>query len=278
MALFDEELLSVARRRLDLREDLRHAVERGELRVAYQPLVDLAADRIVAIEALLRWHHPRDGVIAPDQFIPLAEETGLIVSVGRWVLGQAVSDLASWSLLSPGLRVNVNVAPRELTESDYVPAGAAALGAHEVSPDRLTLEITESALPDSGEISDRLHQLHKLGVRLAIDDFGTGESSLSRLQRLPVAQVKVDRSFLSSIDNDAHSATLLRSMVELGHALGLQMVAEGIERAGQLDALGASLCPIGQGYLFGRPQAAAAIAELLRTSSPSAEPQRGTVS
>ncbi len=267
LALFQDELLTAARRRLDLREDLRRAIERGQLALAYQPLVDLNTGGIVAIEALVRWRHPRDGLIPPDHFIPLAEETGAIVPLGRWVLGQALADLSHWSAQSPQLRVNVNVAPRELLEPDYVPTVAAALTRHAVSPDRLTLELTESAVPDDGEIAGRLDELSQLGVRLAIDDFGTGQSSLGRLQRLPVTEVKVDRSFLADIEANSHNATLVRSMIELGHALGLRMVVEGIERESQLDALRPSPCPLGQGYLFGRPQDAPATTELLSAAA-----------
>ncbi|MGO9752559.1 MAG: putative bifunctional diguanylate cyclase/phosphodiesterase [Solirubrobacteraceae bacterium] len=263
LALFHDELLTAARRRLNLREDLGHAIERGELTAAYQPLVDLRAGGIVAIEALLRWRHPRDGLIAPDRFIPVAEQTGQIVALGRWILGQALTDLSSWSTDSPDLRLNVNVAPRELLEPDYVQAVAASLTRHHISPERLTLELTESALPNGGEISERLHELSQLGVSLAIDDFGTGQSSLSRLKNLPVSQVKVDRSFLSGIEESSDNATLVRSLIELGNTLGLQMVVEGIERESQLDALHPSTCPLGQGYLFGRPQEACAITELL---------------
>ncbi|MGO9975803.1 MAG: putative bifunctional diguanylate cyclase/phosphodiesterase, partial [Solirubrobacteraceae bacterium] len=263
LALYRDELLTAARRRLNLREDLGHAIERGELTAAYQPLVDLHTGRIVAIEALLRWRHPRDGLIPPDHFIPLAEQTGQIVPLGRWILEHALADLSQWSTRSPNLRINVNVAPRELLEPDYVQTVAASLTRNNILPERLTLELTESALPNGEEIPRRLHELARLGVSLAIDDFGTGQSSLSRLKNLPISQVKVDRSFLSSIDENPDNATLVRSLIELGNAIGLQIVVEGIERESQLHALHPARCPLGQGYLFGRPQAAQAITGLL---------------
>ena len=222
------------------------------------------------VEALLRWQHSEHGPIPPDRFIPLAEQTGLIVELGRWVLDRALRDLRTFAELTPGLRVNVNVAPRELAEADYVEAVAEALARHGVSADRLTLELTESQLPEDAEIISRLERLAALGVQLSIDDFGTGQSSLARLQRLPVNQVKLDRSFLSTIDQGPGNATLVRSMVELGHALGLQMVAEGIERESQFALLADLPCQLGQGYLFGRPLASEAITELLANTAAAA--------
>jgi diguanylate cyclase (GGDEF)-like protein/PAS domain S-box-containing protein len=278
IGVFDENLLVAARRRLDLREDLRLAIDRGELSLAYQPLVRLDSRILVGTEALLRWHHPQSGFIAPDQFIPIAEDTGLIVSLGRWVLDRALADLAGWSTLAPRMSLNVNVAPRELAEPDYVQAVSEALARHRIDPARVTLELTESDFLDVGETLQRLHALAQLGVKLAIDDFGTGQSSLARLQRLPVAQVKLDRSFLAVIDDNSQHATLVRSMIELGQALGMQMVAEGIERDTQLHILQDAARPLdseapdalGQGYLFARPQAAEAITALLTSPAPAA--------
>jgi len=263
IAVFHEDLLIAARSRLSLREDLRYAIERNELTLAYQPLVRLESPRVVGIEALLRWQHGKDGLIPPDRFIPIAEETGLIVTIGRWVLDRALTDLAQWSTTAPELAVNVNVAPRELAEDDYVQTVAATLARHGIEPSRLTLELTESEFLDDGETSQRLQALAQLGVQLAIDDFGTGQSSLARLQRLPVTQVKMDRSFLAAIDESTQSATLVRSMIELGQDLGLEMVAEGIERDSQYDMLRQSPCALGQGFFFGRPQPADVIAGLL---------------
>jgi diguanylate cyclase (GGDEF)-like protein/PAS domain S-box-containing protein len=263
ISLFEPDMLSDARHRLDLREDLANAIGRQELALAYQPLFELETRSMIAVEALLRWNHPQHGPIQPDRFIPLAEETGLIVPLGRWVIDHALADLRRWSQLSPSLHVNINVAPAELGEPDYVQAVGDALKRHGISPDRLTLEVTESELPDAGEMLVRLEALATLGVRLAIDDFGTGQSSLARLGRLPVKQVKVDRSFLSDIDHSPQHATLLRSLIELGHALGLQMVAEGIEREGQVDLLRTLPCPLGQGFFLGRPQTPESITDLL---------------
>ena len=263
IALFDDYMLSDVRRRLDLREDLSRAIAHKELWVAYQPVVDLSGRSIVGIEALLRWRHGEYGEIQPEQFIPLAEKSGVIVDLGRWVLDHALADLKSWSAWDPGLSINVNVAPRELLEPDYVEAVADALARHEIAPERLMLELTESELADDVETSRRLEALAQLGVNLAIDDFGSGQSSLGRLQKLPVSQIKVDQSFLSTIDESAQQATLVGSMIELGQSLGLQMVAEGIERESQLRVLQDLPCALGQGYLLAYPQRAEEIARLL---------------
>lgn len=274
-AVFDEDLAVAARRRLDLREDLSFAIERGELSLAYQPLFNLASRRVVGAEALLRWHHPEHGLIGPERFIPVAEETGLMVTIGRWVLDTALGDLSRWSATTPELRLNVNVAPRELAEHDYVAAVGAALSRHGIAPGRLTLELTESELVDDSETLAALDALAAEGVTLAIDDFGTGQSSLARLQQLPVTQVKMDRSFLTDIEQSSQNATLVRSLIELGQALGLQMVAEGIERDSQLRMLCEGQDPdgggvpgaLGQGFLLARPQSAAAVAQLLLQAS-----------
>jgi EAL domain-containing protein (putative c-di-GMP-specific phosphodiesterase class I) len=266
MSVFAPDMLIDAQQRLDLREDLAGAMDRRELTLAYQPLVEMDGRTLSGVEALLRWQHSEHGPIPPDRFIPLAEQTGLIVELGRWVLDRALHDLRTFAELNPRLRVNVNVAPRELVE-----AVAEALARHGVSPDRLTLELTESQLPEDAEIISRLERLAALGVQLSIDDFGTGQSSLARLQRLPVNQVKLDRSFLSTIDQGPGNATLVRSMVELGHALGLQMVAEGIERESQFALLADLPCQLGQGYLFGRPLASEAIIDLLANTAAAAD-------
>jgi diguanylate cyclase (GGDEF)-like protein/PAS domain S-box-containing protein len=275
VALFDDYMLTDIRRRLDLREDLAQAIPRGELSVVYQPLIDLSGSSIVGIEALLRWRHDGYGAIPPEQFIPLAETSGVIVELGRWVIDRALADLSGWSARNPGLHMNVNVAPRELLEPDYVDAVAGALARHAIAPERLTLELTESELGDEVESSGRLEALAALGVNLAIDDFGSGQSSLGRLRQLPVNQIKVDQSFLSTIDESAQQATLVSSMIELGNSLGLQMVAEGIERESQLRLLQDLPCQLGQGFLLARPQTADAITSLLQTGL-SGEPGRLT--
>jgi EAL domain-containing protein (putative c-di-GMP-specific phosphodiesterase class I) len=272
---FRAELLDDIRQHFDVREDLRHAIERGELSLAYQPLVGIAGQALVGVEALLRWTHPEHGPISPADFIPTAEQTGLIVEIGRWALRCALSDLAGWSARAPALRVSVNVSARELAEDDYVDAVRGALADSVVEPHRVTLELTETAVLDDGEeMARRLEALRALGVRLAVDDFGTGYSSLSALRRFPFTQVKIDRSFLAGADGHNHDAQLVRSMIELGHALGLQIVAEGIERAAQLELLRSTTCELGQGYLLARPQPAADIERLLGDAADRADEAR----
>jgi diguanylate cyclase (GGDEF)-like protein/PAS domain S-box-containing protein len=266
IAAFHDDLLVAAHHRLQLREDLPAAAARGEMTLAYQPLVEVASDRIVGVEALLRWTHPEHGAITPDRFIPLAEECGAILEIGRWVLNQALLDLARLSHEAPELRLNVNVAPRELEESDYLETVVEALRRHDIDPRRLTVEVTESELLSDGLTLPNLRALSDLGVGISIDDFGTGQSSLARLQRLPVNQVKMDRSFLAAVDESIQDAILLRSVLELAQALGLQMVAEGIERDSQAQVLRDSECPLGQGFFFARPQPVDAVAALLRRS------------
>ena len=255
---FREDLLSAARLRLDLREDLRRAIDRDELRVVYQPLVELDSGAVNGVEALLRWDHPREGPVSPALFIPLAEETGSIVALGRWMLRRALADLRVLEREQSGLRLSVNISARELQEPDLVDAVADALAEHEVAAERVTLEVTESALVDeSGPEAQRLRALRALGVRIAVDDFGTGYSSLSYLHRLAVDVVKIDRSFVDAADSGHTEATLVRSIVELSRSLGLDVVAEGIEREEQLTFLRSTECGLGQGFLFARPSSPA---------------------
>jgi diguanylate cyclase (GGDEF)-like protein/PAS domain S-box-containing protein len=260
---FDQDLLVAARHRLELREDLERALGSDQLTLDYQPIVDLDSAQVTGLEALLRWRHPTHGMIPPDRFIPIAEDSGLIVDIGRWVVDRALAELVGFSSLAPDLRINVNVAPRELVEDDYVQSVADALARHGIAPERLTLELTESELLDADETARRIGALAKSGVRMAIDDFGTGQSSLARLQDLPVTQVKIDRSFMARIDENALDATLVRSILDLGQALGLQMVVEGVERDTQVELLRDSRCRLAQGFFFARSHPANEISALL---------------
>jgi EAL domain-containing protein (putative c-di-GMP-specific phosphodiesterase class I) len=237
--------------------DLRFAVERDELRLLYQPVVELSTGRVVGAEALLRWERPGHGVVAPLTFVPLAEETGLIVPIGRWVLREACAQLARWrgSLVDgESLSINVNVSGRQLSEAGFSDEVLAAARDAGIPIERLTLEITESVLVErADEILDVLHGLRAHGARVAIDDFGTGYSSLGYLQHFPVDVLKIDRSFVNGVTRGGSQAALARTIVALGAALGLDAVAEGIELAAQQDALAAIGCLRGQGYLFARP-------------------------
>jgi EAL domain-containing protein (putative c-di-GMP-specific phosphodiesterase class I) len=257
-AIFRDEMLAAVRERLDMREALREALDRGELSLRYQPVVALADERIVSLEALLRWERPDGEIIGPDRFIALAEESGLIVPIGRWVLHEACAALAGWQRHAPGLRMAVNLSSVQLADPQLLDDVAAAIGSSGIRPGDLTLELTESALA-ANDAASRLAALRGLGVQVAVDDFGTGYSSLSYLRRLEIDCVKIDRSFVAGISARGQDAALVRSIVELAHALDLQVIAEGIEVAGEADVLRESGCRLGQGFLFDGPQSAAAI-------------------
>jgi len=266
---FEAEMLDIARLRLSLREDLKDAIERDELRVVYQPITNLHDGSVHSLEALLRWEHPQDGVISPADFIPLAEETGLIVPIGHWVLERACADLRRWHQAGhPGLQVSVNVSAVQLARAEFVDDVRDVLRASEVSAERLILELTESTLVDDRPGAPlKLAALRELGVRISVDDFGTGYSSLSYLRRLAVDSLKIDRSFIASLDNGPHQTTLVRSIVDLAHSLKLQVVAEGIEDDEQRAFLRETSCDLGQGYLFSRPVSPDQISALLTAAA-----------
>ena len=271
-AEFDHAMHAAAVARLELAADLRFAVERNELRLLYQPVVELATGAVVGAEALLRWERPGHGVITPLAFVPLAEETGLIVPVGRWVLRVACAQLARWRASLPGsdaLSMNVNVSGRQLAEDGFVDEVRAAIRDTGVPAELVTLEITESVLVDhASDILTVLHELRAVGVRLAIDDFGTGYSSLGYLQKFPIDVLKIDRSFVNGVTRGGSEAALTRTIVALCAALGLDAVAEGIEQAAQQDALAALGCRRGQGYLFARPLSVDDFVRRLGASTP----------
>ncbi len=253
--------------RMELEADLRRAVERGEFVLHYQPIVDLSGGRMTGVEALVRWQHPVRGLIPPLSFISAAEETGLIVPLGRWVLFEACREIQRWRDLYPEmapLSMSVNLSGRQLQHAEIVDDVAAALAETGLNPHALVLEITESVMMQDTEAAiTKLHAIKALGVRLAIDDFGTGYSSLSYLQRFPVDILKVDKSFLDNLGVGAERSDLAQAIIALGHTLNLQTVAEGIEHADQLDRLRVLRCDSGQGYLFSRPVDGAAIEALL---------------
>ncbi len=236
---------------------LRHAVPEGQLRLHYQPLVDREG-RCIGHEALVRWQHPERGLLAPGEFIALAEATGLIDEIGLWVLEQACSQLAAWQLMpeQAGLTLAVNVSAVQLRHPELVERIASVLRRSGAPAHRLTLELTESVLQhDIDDAIRKLQALRTLGIGLALDDFGTGYSSLSYLQRLPLTSVKIDRSFIRDIDADGHDEAIARTIVQLAGTLGLRVVAEGVETRSQFERVAALGCDAFQGYLFGRPQA-----------------------
>jgi diguanylate cyclase (GGDEF)-like protein len=259
--LFDPEMHAQTVDRATLEHDLRRAIDRSELRLHYQPIVDLGTGRIVGMEALLRWLHPVRGVVPPLSFIPLAEETGLILPIGRWVLETACQQVREWQRRYEAARdlvVSVNLSARQFAMADLVPTVAAILDHTGLDPASLELEITESVVMDQSEASvERLRGLRGLGVQLVLDDFGTGYSSLSYLRRLPLDTIKVDRSFVSGLGLDGREATvdlpIVQAVVSLAHGLGINVVAEGIEGWGQLTCLRELDCDRGQGYYFARP-------------------------
>ncbi len=269
--LFDPEMRAQTLERAELEHDLRRAIERNELLLHYQPLVSLESGVVVGMEALLRWQHPVRGLIPPLAFIPLAEETGLILPIGRWVIETACAQLRDWQRRLPaarGLALSVNISARQFAQADLVGTVAQILDHTGIDPARLELEITESVVMDQSEASvERLRGLRALGVRLVLDDFGTGYSSLAYLRRLPLDTIKVDRSFVSGLGEEPVDLPIVKTVIALAHGLGIDVVAEGIETQAQLEALRALACDRGQGYWFARPLAADGMEGLLGRAS-----------
>jgi diguanylate cyclase (GGDEF)-like protein/PAS domain S-box-containing protein len=274
-AVFSPEMHEHVVNRLSVRSDLEGAVDRGEFLLHYQPIVSLASEELVGLEALVRWQHPERGMVPPAEFISLAEETGQIIEIGKWVLSEACRQLRDWhdGLPDDGwapLYVSVNLSSRQLEHPELVDHVSEALLRSHLDPSFLTLEITESLLMQHTEVNIRkIRQLSQLGLALAVDDFGTGYSSLSYLRRFPVKILKVDKSFVDGIEDDMDAETLVRAIVSLGHALNLQIVAEGIEHTSQLERLRAMGCDKGQGFLFGKPLTAEELTTRLTSLPPS---------
>jgi len=266
-AVYDAGMEDSAGERLALEHDLRRALEQGELTLHYQPIVALATGEIVEVEALVRWQHPSRGMVSPAEFIPFAEETGLIVPLGRWILEEACHQARAWQSDhpdSPVLALSVNLSARQLAHPSFLDDLARVLRESGLSPQTLMLELTESAiLRDTEIVIERLAEIKKLGVRLAIDDFGTGYSSLSHLQRFPVDRLKIDRSFVAGLGKTHNDTAIVRGVTALAKSLGLSVTAEGIEASEQLRQLEAIGCEHGQGYLFARPAPSHVIWDLL---------------
>ncbi|MGY1602402.1 putative bifunctional diguanylate cyclase/phosphodiesterase [Geodermatophilus sp. SYSU D00815] len=271
--VFDPALREGAHQRRLLEQGLRTALDDGELRLVYQPVVDLADERVVGVEALLRWHSPTLGDVPPDRFVPVAEELGLIDRIGAWVLAEACTAAAAWRRERPGgeFSVAVNVSPLQLTGPDLAGVVTRALADSGLPPSALVLEVTETALMSDPERAARcLSALRATGVRVALDDFGVGHSSLGYLRQFDVDVLKVDRSFVAEIGPDGALPAILRGMVDLGTALGLEVVAEGVEHESQRDALRTARCARAQGYLFARPLPSADVPRLLEAPVPAA--------
>ena len=260
-AFYSQELTAHARRHVELASALRHALDHQELRVYYQPLICLRSQELIGVEALVRWQHPQRGLVAPGEFIPIAEETGLIGAIDAWVLEQSCRQMVAWQVAGYKLKfVAVNVSSRLFSRGELDRRVAEVLRTSGLAPAHLELEVTESAIMDNPEAAlDLLERLRALGVRLAIDDFGTGYSSLARLKRLPVHKLKLDQSFVRGLPHDQDDVAITRAVIALGHSMGLKVLAEGIEQAEQVELLQALGCDHAQGYHFGRPQPAAAL-------------------
>jgi diguanylate cyclase (GGDEF)-like protein/PAS domain S-box-containing protein len=277
--LFEPSMQAAATDRLELKADLDAAVAQGQFFLLYQPIFDLASVEIRGVEALLRWRHPTRGVITPDNFIPVLEDTGLIVEVGRWVLLEACAQAAAWQRQGYPMTMSVNVSMRQLESELLVEHVEDALAAHDLDPAALVIEVTESSLmKDANATVSRLRRLKEIGVMIAIDDFGTGYSSLAYLRQFPVDVLKIDRSFVAEMDEGPNSGAFIHTLVELGRTLGLTTLAEGIEESGQLAGLRNEQCDHGQGFIFSRPVDPGDIEQMLfrSTQGPLPDPAVGS--
>jgi len=265
--LFDEVTRQRALDRLETETALRRALERDELRLAFQPEILIDSGKVVGLEALLRWQHPERGLLAPAEFLALAEETGLIVPIGEWVLREACRQARRWQTEFPGaedLTMRVNVSPRQLADDKLVDCVRTVLEETGMDPARLCLEVTESVLVEDPESSARtLGALKGLGVEIAVDDFGTGYSSLEYLRHFPIDCVKIDRSFVRGLPHSPEDVAIVGAVIELGHALNLSVTAEGVENTKQLGNLQSAGCDTAQGFLFSRPERAEVVEGLL---------------
>jgi len=250
--IFDENMRQQLDGRLATEGALRHGIGNSELTLHYQPIVALDSSRPIGMEALVRWQRPGFGLVTPDAFIPIAEESNLITAIDCWVIKEACRQAALWP--DQSLSIAVNLSARDLLRDDVVNAMSAALQDTGIAPRRLVMELTETTLmSDSATISKNIARIHSLGVQIAIDDFGTGYSSLSYLRKLPAHTLKIDRSFVSVVDEDRVTQAIVRAMIDMARALDLEVVAEGVERESQADLLRDLGCVSAQGYLFGRP-------------------------
>jgi diguanylate cyclase (GGDEF)-like protein len=262
--LFESEMQMAAQDRMHLEMDLAEALDTESLFLVYQPMLDLSNQRVVGVEALLRWRHPTRGVMSPEAFIPIAEESGLIVPIGRWVLEQACLQAAAWEENGHPLDISVNVSARQLERTEFVEEVDAALRDSGLDPATLTLEITETVLMRKPDATARLlAELKELGVRIAVDDFGTGYSSLAYLRQFPVDSLKIDRTFITGLALSSEARALTHTLIQLGKALGLQTLAEGVEQESQVRQLQHEGCELGQGFLFAHPLSPEAVERFL---------------
>jgi diguanylate cyclase (GGDEF)-like protein len=267
-ALFETAMQTAAQDRMKLEVELADALDGEQLYLVYQPMVDLEDERIVGVEALLRWRNPQSGVIPPDVFIPIAEENGMIVPIGRWVLEQACAQGAEWQREGHELKIAVNVSARQLERPEFVEEVASALRESKLIPRHLTLEITETVLMRKPDFTaSLLGDLKALGVRIAVDDFGTGYSSLAYLRQFPVDSLKIDRTFITGLTRSGEAHALAHTLIQLGKALGLETLAEGVEERDQVHELQLERCDLAQGFLFARPLSPEALVHFLEERS-----------
>jgi EAL domain-containing protein (putative c-di-GMP-specific phosphodiesterase class I) len=253
--IFDQELRETLRQRAELETAIRDGLTRDQFVLYYQPLIGITTGAVEGYEALVRWRRPGHGLVMPDSFIPVAEQSSLINELGRWVLFDAMAQLRRWTDETPEAGappyVAINVSGRQLASPELIDDVADAIAKHGVDPSKVTLELTETVLVADTSAIDRLTSLKRLGVRLALDDFGTGYTSVAQLGLFPIDTLKIDRSYISAMGTSDH---LVQMMVQVGHTYGLRVVAEGVEDLAQLEALRHMNCDAAQGFLFARPQ------------------------
>jgi diguanylate cyclase (GGDEF)-like protein len=275
IVVFDDEMRAETDKRFNLEVALRTAIDDGELLLHYQPEVDLRTGRLLGVEALVRWNHPQHGLLPAAAFITIAEESGLIVDLGRWVLGEAFREMAGWVATYPNLdlTMRVNMSPAELMSRDFVTLVTDTLAKYQLAGAKLCLEITEHAvMQDVGSSIEALHQLRALGIDLAIDDFGTGQSSMIQLKRLPVTTLKIDQSFVAGVATDAEDRAIVDSIARLAGAFGLTLVAEGVEYRDQAESLLSLGCHRAQGYFFSKPVSPRDIEMMIENDRPLPSP------
>jgi EAL domain-containing protein (putative c-di-GMP-specific phosphodiesterase class I) len=258
-----------AQRRRALELELREALVLGQFETYYQPQFNVKTGHVSGAEALIRWRHPLRGIVGPDEFIPIAEEVGLIVPIGEWIMRQACRDAAQWR---DGMRVAVNISAVQFRGRHLAEMVVSALAAGGLPPAQLELEITESVLLEETKATlETLHQLRGLGVRVALDDFGTGYSSLSYLRSFPFDKIKIDRSFVREVTESANGAAIVRAIASLGASLGMEITAEGVETKAQLDLIRAEGCTEAQGFYFSVPRPASELSDLMGSRFPNVE-------
>ncbi len=271
--IFDEVMRSRVIEHMQIENDLRRAIQRQELELHYQPVIKLSDGSIVALEALLRWNHPARGLIGPLGFIPVAEESRLIVPIGRWVIEQACRQAATWQELHPDsapVSVAVNLSARQIADPDLLSHIEGSVRANRIDPSSLWLELTETTLLDDTAFVERtLESLKGLGVRLVLDDFGVGFSSLGYLKRLPLSMIKLDRSFVENLTEGSHDAAIVRAVNEMADTIGIGVVAEGVETEEQVQMASALGCGFAQGFHFSEPVPVSHVEALLEQPMPS---------